>query len=1308
MVAIEHPWHRWHPVPRPIVSDDGTMTTQVKNSPGMQTNVTFCIITRHFQKASFLLQDVLHLNYSMIFVNLPFFQNEDEGRIEKTVNLGNSGEATVTFSNEELKKYKLIRNYGGTSIRIVATVTEDLTGIERNSTTQVTVHKHDVKLSIEKQGDSFKPGLGYKVVLALKQMDDTPIKAGIPRRVQVSTFYNYPFNPDSPSIDEGKEVKIVDLDAHGMAVINVNAPLNCTSTTIQAHYDRSGKDEYANSEIFAATYVYAAKSPSISFLQVIPDHEGSVSVGKSLSFSIKATQKLSYLSYQVLARGAVILSKQLAMDSDHTTISFVATNQMAPKARLIVYSVIPTNQEILVDATDFKVEGIFRNNVSLSVDKDSAQPGESVTFTVKADPESLVSLLAVDQSVLLLKSGNDITADLVQKDIEEYDTTGRSRPWESYGFVERRKRFAWYPYAGVSGNDAATIFENAGLVVLTDAYLYKEPEQPMVQAFAFAEAAPAAVGGAAPPESFRAFNGEAADAAADSDGGNSAQIVLRQLFPETWVWSEQNIDANGEVSYEAKVPDTITSWVASAFAVNDATGLGVAPITSKLRVFRPFFIRLNLPYSVKRGEKFALQVLVFNYMDREQDVTLTLKHTEDAGFDFLNKDGSVSRRDLSPRGYNTRSVAVPSGASKAVYFPIVPTQIGSVKLTVTAQGSQAGDAVEMPLKVEPEGYRIDRNVPIFMDLTEKANENSTSAPSGNFQKTVVLDFPPDVVDGSKKATVQIIGDLMGPVLSSVDSLVRMPYGCGEQNMLNFVPNIVVMKYLRATNRNEKELERKALKYMEAGYQRELTYKRFDNSFSAFGESDEHGSTWLTAFVVRSFSQAKPFIYVDDSVINKSIAFLNAQQMESGAFAERGQVHHKDMQGGASDGGLALTAYVVVALLENGVRNERAITFLEKNLDEAKEDVYTMAVVNYALTLANSGKKDVSATYLNNMKIDDKEGTTHWEKKRDKKQVSETTYFYQPPPADIETTSYALLSLMKNEDTEKALPVVRWLIQQRNSLGGFSSTQDTVLALQAISTYAEKTYSAMGNITVQIANGADNHQFKVGRENALVLQTYELTNPDNEVVVKAIGNGVVFAQVSYSYYRNSLLDDVPFFCTKDLKELRGGNRLQLELCCNYTRANAQSNMAVAALQSLSGFKFDEEEMNLLTQTKGLQRVELEDDDTLMNVYFNGLTSTPICMNVYSDMVYQVAEHKPAQVSLYDYYDPEQQIKLMYSSKAPRSLADSCADCWPAAEAQESAIPRATVVSAVPSAGLISSFILSICSILCISLIRLPFW
>lgn len=33
--------------------------------------------------------------------------------------------------------------------------------------------------------------------------------------------------------------------------------------------------------------------------------------------------------------------------------------------------------------------------------------------------------------------------------------------------------------------------------------------------------------------------------------------------------------------------------------------------------------------------------------------------------------------------------------------------------------------------------------------------------------------------------------------------------------------------------------------MEIGYQRELTYRHNDGSFSAFGMSDSNGSTWYT-------------------------------------------------------------------------------------------------------------------------------------------------------------------------------------------------------------------------------------------------------------------------------------------------------------------------------------------------------------------------------------------------------------------------------------------------------------------------------
>ena len=60
------------------------------------------------------------------------------------------------------------------------------------------------------------------------------------------------------------------------------------------------------------------------------------------------------------------------------------------------------------------------------------------------------------------------------------------------------------------------------------------------------------------------------------------------------------------------------------------------------------------------------------------------------------------------------------------------------------------------------------------------------------------------------------GDIMGQSIENVDGLIRMPYGCGEQNMINFAPNVYVMDYLTAVNQLTDLQEKKALAYMEAG------------------------------------------------------------------------------------------------------------------------------------------------------------------------------------------------------------------------------------------------------------------------------------------------------------------------------------------------------------------------------------------------------------------------------------------------------------------------------------------------------------
>jgi len=47
--------------------------------------------------------------------------------------------------------------------------------------------------------------------------------------------------------------------------------------------------------------------------------------------------------------------------------------------------------------------------VKITTNSEETQPGTDVELTFEAKPNSYVGILGVDQSVLLLKSGNDIT-----------------------------------------------------------------------------------------------------------------------------------------------------------------------------------------------------------------------------------------------------------------------------------------------------------------------------------------------------------------------------------------------------------------------------------------------------------------------------------------------------------------------------------------------------------------------------------------------------------------------------------------------------------------------------------------------------------------------------------------------------------------------------------------------------------------------------------------------------------------------------------------------------------------------------------
>jgi len=62
------------------------------------------------------------------------------------------------------------------------------------------------------------------------------------------------------------------------------------------------------------------------------------------------------------------------------------------------------------------------------------------------------------------------------------------------------------------------------------------------------------------------------------------------------------------------------------------------------------------------------------------------------------------------------------------------------------------------------------------------------------------------------------GDVMGPTLSGLDKLLKLPTGCGEQTMILFAPNIHVLRYLTSTNQltPSSPIKMKALENMKVG------------------------------------------------------------------------------------------------------------------------------------------------------------------------------------------------------------------------------------------------------------------------------------------------------------------------------------------------------------------------------------------------------------------------------------------------------------------------------------------------------------
>ncbi|CAL4102803.1 unnamed protein product [Meganyctiphanes norvegica] len=332
----------------------------------------------------------------------------------------------------------------------------------------------------------------------------------------------------------------------------------------------------------------------------------------------------------------------------------------------------------------------------------------------------------------------------------------------------------------------------------------------------------------------------------------------------------------------------------------------------------------------------------------------------------------------------------------------------------------------------------------------------------------------------------------------------------------------------------------------------------DNRGGAFRNWDTaKPSVWLTAWTIRNlihgqFQDWENILYIDSRVISKAVRWLIKWQTPTGAFMETPTYQEIPLDQKASAysfsmrwrgaRNITLTAQCLLALqetmgaLQGEVRSQAsnarisAMSYLERELDNIR-DPYEVAIVAYVLSKANSGEKEKAFNNLDRLKTE-QDGLVYWS--RDPIKTNERVYennqrnLLKPKMEQkwdshaVEATSYALLVYLIRDGVDIIQErIVKWLNAMRMHDGGFISTVDTLVAMEALTefSYRARNRDITGmkvNVEATGEEGRATNEIIIGANNVSHMNIVPITNVWGLVNINAHGTGQAILQLDVSW------------------------------------------------------------------------------------------------------------------------------------------------------------------------------------------------
>jgi uncharacterized protein YfaS (alpha-2-macroglobulin family) len=476
---------------------------------------------------------------------------------------------------------------------------------------------------------------------------------------------------------------------------------------------------------------------------------------------------------------------------------------------------------------------------------------------------------------------------------------------------------------------------------------------------------------------------------------------------------------------------------------------------------------MGTPRFLRQGDEVTIPVIVHNYLDQAKQVQL-----------------SLDINGVDPVSGAPQSVNVPSKGEGTALWRVKASRIGTAKLLAKALTNEESDALELSFPVEPIG--VPRTINTSGVITQDQPANTT------------IDFPASSDAAAHTLHLEVAPSIAGSLFSALGYLTSYPYGCTEQTMSSFLPNLVVADTLKKLNLSGLVSPADLQAKINAGLDRLNDLRHDDGGWGWWKE--DNSRVFMTAYVVSGLAQAKSAGYAKaEANLGGGVAYLQKQLAQHPRMIPE------------------LRAYVVYSLSQAGVQNLGSSV---ETLWSRRSDLSAEGLALTGMVMLRTGDSHApQIAQLLEAKARHSGTLVSWPSS------------YNPlldlnDDNSAESTAFALRFLTHADAKSPLLEgAAQWLVLNRNGGYWWNSTEQTAMVIFGLADYLAASQELNADFDVDVLlNGASigKRHFTPadavsGADLSLDIAAAQLHPGSNVVQVTKHGSGRAYWSVQGKYY-----------------------------------------------------------------------------------------------------------------------------------------------------------------------------------------------